>query len=782
MPFRLPNGFATTLDCIKLLALVFFGLLPLSAGAELQIAAVAPYSKTSTDVIHHAIDEVTVDSGDDFRAFDLAVTNGDDHLVYLDVSTTKNFGSLTTGQDVVVTVAVDGKAVPIEKAGAVGAVADCLDANCQAETDGLYLAAKYPTSPAGQVLRIGLFPKRICAEVGALSGVCTGGAVVTPTDGDPTVIPLKVYIGLEKADGDTGNLSDTEEHDSVSLSFQSSGPQREVCPADLSEAYFPGDGEISFKPAAFSGVFSVDSGSASVNRLIVLAKDGAAPGAIDASGQITARVSSSAESVIQGFTNTTDGSDHSYQLSVGARDLAGAVSAFCTENDPSTNYSVQSSSIRGLLKESQCFIATASFRSGSSAGVRVLRRFRDEVLRQFTLGERVIELYYRWSPGLAETVIDAPVLRVPSLVLLAPLQVWAWLALNPIVALAVLLLVALFASRTTFYRPLVAIALLATGGGLPVAGAEELGTDKSLIEAIRRESSERSVKSDATESLEPYIVQQRKRLRETGSPDASDESLIESIREGDSRSEHETDDYLVRRKRELGEPSSEPSASTSLGVTLQPRKKDRVGRAFGMTVSVSQSRAVVADDAAVYRSFESLYGSGYAPDLQFFYETQPVHGEWLGSLGFFGQAGFSWKTARGTFQFELARPGGGTFPATSETEFTFVTLPVTAGAIYRLNLLRFVRPYLKAGPSLVGYAEDRSDGRGIKWGNSRGYLLGAGAAFPLGFLDSVGDWSLYEAYGIHRACLTLDYQRLGTISGALDFTVSGLSLGLLFEL
>ena len=217
---------------------------------------------------------------------------------------------------------------------------------------------------------------------------------------------------------------------------------------------------------------------------------------------------------------------------------------------------------------------------------------------------------------------------------------------------------------------------------------------------------------------------------------------------------------------------------------LEAKKDPRVGNAFGLTISVRQTRDVSAESGAVYKTYDSMYGTGYTPDFQFFYESQPLHGEWLGSLGFFGQVGFAWKRAAGTYEFSLARPGvgNGNFPSASSTDFTFVTVPLTAGGIYRFNLLRFARPYVKAGATLIGYVEDRSDHRGTYWGQSRGFLTGAGVAFPLDFLDSVGSWSMYESYGVRRHALTIDYQRLDTISGALDFAVSGFSLGLMFEL
>jgi hypothetical protein len=243
--------------------------------------------------------------------------------------------------------------------------------------------------------------------------------------------------------------------------------------------------------------------------------------------------------------------------------------------------------------------------------------------------------------------------------------------------------------------------------------------------------------------------------------------------------------YTARKKQELPPEESTESvieAARAGRSEVRAKKAPRQGIAFGMTISVKQDRAVLAEASAVHRSYSSLYGSGYVPDLQFFYETQPFHGEFLGSIGVFWQFGVGWQSAYGTFEHSLTNPDGGTFSATSGTKFTFVTLPASVGAVYRFNLLRFARPYVKAGGTLMGYAENRSDDRGTLWGNSRGYMFGAGVAFPFDFLNPVASWSMYEAHGVRRNCLTIDYQRLETISGALDFSITGVSLGLLFEL
>ncbi|NDD92077.1 hypothetical protein EBZ37_08335, partial [bacterium] len=692
------------------------------AHATLTISSVSPYVLTTGNVIYFSESALSVDTGAGFHAFDLTATSGGSDLVYLDVSSNKNFGTLNSGQDVVVTVTVNGNDVPIARAGAVGAVSDCSSSNCQAYGSSKYYAAKYSTS--GQILRIAFYPKEICSRVVTLSGVCSGGSVVTPTSGSPTVIPVKIYIGIESSDGGIGSINDSEEHASVSLNFQSTAPTFFPCPTDLSTAYTPGDTEIIFDASAFT-VANI-TGAAPVDTMVVLAKEttAGAIGAIDSDGQITARIPSSGAAAIGGFTNTTDGTDHLYDVMLYARDQSGALSLSCSSAAP--NYLVQTAKIQGLLAKSQCFIATAAYRSAKDPAVVMLREFRDGVLRSSWIGRRLVDLYYRLSPPIAEVMIQYPELRAPVLALLAPIQVWVWCILNLGWIFLILCLSTPFIFHARVRRLLGVVVFVGTG--VLVSSSTRAEEEVSLIEQIRSEHSSETKDS----SIQPYIDQQKQKLQ----PAEEEGSLIDSIRGQSPGADTKEQGYAEKKKKELSEAETSGGAIEAVKAgksKLEAKKDPRVGNAFGLTISVRQTRDVSAESGAVYKTYDSMYGTGYTPDFQFFYESQPLHGEWLGSLGFFGQVGFAWKRAAGTYEFSLARPGvgNGNFPSASSTDFTFVTVPLTAGGIYRFNLLRFARPYVKAGATLIGYVEDRSDHRGTYWGQSRGFLTGAGVAFPL---------------------------------------------------
>lgn len=57
-----------------------------------------------------------------------------------------------------------------------------------------------------------------------------------------------------------------------------------------------------------------------------------------------------------------------------------------------------------------CFIATAAYGTDSARELWMLRRFRDDVLLQTTLGTAFVDMYYRVSPRIAATVAPRPAL------------------------------------------------------------------------------------------------------------------------------------------------------------------------------------------------------------------------------------------------------------------------------------------------------------------------------------------------------------------------------------
>jgi chitodextrinase len=69
---------------------------------------------------------------------------------------------------------------------------------------------------------------------------------------------------------------------------------------------------------------------------------------------------------------------------------------------------------------SGCFIATAAYGSYMHDDVKVLRDFRDEYLLTNSVGKKFVELYYEYSPPVANNIAEHGSLRVATRAMLTP--------------------------------------------------------------------------------------------------------------------------------------------------------------------------------------------------------------------------------------------------------------------------------------------------------------------------------------------------------------------------
>jgi uncharacterized repeat protein (TIGR02543 family) len=79
---------------------------------------------------------------------------------------------------------------------------------------------------------------------------------------------------------------------------------------------------------------------------------------------------------------------------------------------------------------SGCFIATAAYGTPMAREIQILREFRDEYLLNNSVGQALVDLYYRGSPPIAEFITEHPVLKPIVRASLVPAVAMSTVAVN----------------------------------------------------------------------------------------------------------------------------------------------------------------------------------------------------------------------------------------------------------------------------------------------------------------------------------------------------------------
>jgi hypothetical protein len=239
--------------------------------------------------------------------------------------------------------------------------------------------------------------------------------------------------------------------------------------------------------------------------------------------------------------------------------------------------------------------------------------------------------------------------------------------------------------------------------------------------------------------------------------------------------------FVEEEKRKLGPPRGGGAiqALQEGRSELKARREGEPTSSFGFRYGIGMSRAISAIPERLGRSYDEIYGDSYTPDFGFFYEWQMLRSETFGSIGLMADLGASFVKGFGIFAVTLTNPKTGQpFPTQSKTSLLFVSVPATVAGTIRFSLARYIRPFALVGPTAIGYAEIRGDSKDGSNGLSTGVYLSGGANILLDFLSSN---DLYDDFRIHHTYLTLAYSRLSTLSGDVDFAVSGVNAGFTFE-
>ena len=153
-----------------------------------------------------------------------------------------------------------------------------------------------------------------------------------------------------------------------------------------------------------------------------------------------------------------------------------------------------------------------------------------------------------------------------------------------------------------------------------------------------------------------------------------------------------------------------------------------------------------------------------SPALMLDYEWQ----KWRGALGKIGlRAGGGLFLVQGHGHFV----GGVNAGLTPKEIFTFVTVPLNVGLVYRMNFGRrpmFV-PYVEGGGTIFTFGELRDDNKAPKLGAAFGAYAAAGVGFNLTYFDAMSRIQLDREYGISAIFLTAEFRELIAFS-RYDFT------------
>jgi len=693
-------------------------------------------------------------------------TSNGNSIIYLDVSSDSTFSPTTTGQSLVVTLADSTGVNPISLtyAGPASSGNPTTCNGCQSGTQSaVYIQ--------GQVLRLGFSLTQLCQAV-TTTGLCSGQAIIDPSTASPKTLTadISAYFGYTLNGGTLGPLANSGEAGvdvgAATIGITAEPPEiTAVCTGvPPAQYYFPGDGQINFIPSPFSN--DAAQGVDLDHYLIQFSRNTlqSLPTAFtDPNTEVTSRFPIvNTSQIISGFQDTTTGSDNIYNANVYVVNVAGIIAPTATGDTLCSVGGIFSEKITGVLTKSQCYIATAAFQSMDLYPVRLLRTFRDQVLVNLPLGNQLIHAYYAFSKDRAVELWDSPNARVIALRAVSRIEPIAWCMVHIpfLFALALMLpWLIVFRHRFVFFLLLIS--------------STSWGQDTSYIDQLKKTLPPATDQSGAANTTGSYTEDEKKVLGpDSSSSEGYSEKLKKSLPPADA-----TDSADGYTKTIKTEPDTKPSVVETVknGTYQEPKLKidKAIHNAIGINVGIVPGTTV---NAGGPNSFNTVYGAGWKPDIGLHYEYQLFHSEWFGSVGLTGDTGLSFASGHGVLAFAF---NGSTV---SQTSFQFYQVPLLAGVNYRLNALRYVRPFVGGNIGGMTYAEMRSDTANFNRGISLVFSVSGGLCFLMDFLDPRSMRDSWMDSGIQHVYLVAQYTYLTTLAGIVNIGRSGVYGGFLFEL
>ncbi|MBY0554585.1 hypothetical protein K2P97_08655 [bacterium] len=193
-----------------------------------------------------------------------------------------------------------------------------------------------------------------------------------------------------------------------------------------------------------------------------------------------------------------------------------------------------------------------------------------------------------------------------------------------------------------------------------------------------------------------------------------------------------------------------------------------------ISISIEQTNAS-GQPTGTYNTyqFKDFYDSDSGLIVGYDYEWFPWVGQ--GKLGV--QAGASAMFVSGHGRL-VATPN-----APSAESFNFVTMPITLGAVYRLEWKdkQMFAPYASGGGTYVVLIEKREDVSSPKFAGGFGFYGSGGVMMNLGAFDRETSYSLDSEYGISNMWLSLEFKVVEVNNDSFTFSNKYLNAGLSFD-
>lgn len=172
--------------------------------------------------------------------------------------------------------------------------------------------------------------------------------------------------------------------------------------------------------------------------------------------------------------------------------------------------------------------------------------------------------------------------------------------------------------------------------------------------------------------------------------------------------------------------------------------------------------------------FDDFYEGASQSIIGFDYEWFPFINK--GKLGL--QLGLSLMYAQGHGRL-AADPS-----PPSEEKYTFLTVPMNVGAVYRLEWKdnQLFAPYVAGGGTYLGLMEKREDKKDPKFAGAPGFYGAGGVLFNLSALDDeTTGFELESQYGISNLWLSLEFKVVEVNSGEFKFSNQYFNAGMAFD-